>query len=158
MDLIEINEKLMNSILNDQEIIDWCEDNYSKTPLLLIGYDPEDPPGRKESPCIAMVPVVKKIDLQDTHKRATFAFLCNVYNNSKITGENYVKYIGEQHAEEFRQLTQSAIVRAIDEVKLLQVDQLEIDYDSMNEPPNYGIVMGVSLREKQYNNRTNLYE
>ncbi len=147
MDVVKIIDTLKFGIANDEAISVWCQAKYGKEHTVFVGNDPEKPVQKSECPCVIMYPVIKKIDRADDYKIHGFGVTCQIFERDKQEIDNICEYVGLRLVEQFRKLTENAIVEASKDFDSTLIQSLYIDYSDIDDHPYYLSSIGIEFNE-----------
>lgn len=108
----EILQKLRDVLVEDADIVKWCQETYGKQHQVYLGINNEDPPAQDKYPIIALFFASRKNSANVPVIGYSVELAVCVSDEGILKNGNSVTYIGLLRVAEFRELAEAAISKS----------------------------------------------
>jgi len=142
----EITEFIADKVLASQDVKNFCQTNFGKQLLVMIGVDNNNPPSEAELPCLIVEPTVKNIGSNDTMFDYEIALHIGIKGSEKPTViGNKVTYDGVYTVEELGNLIVELIKTEFATNTNMDTFDVVFYQDAINAFPTYSGVVLASM-------------
>ena len=112
MNLTDYKNSVVLSIRSNVELETWCQDKYNKGVAVFVGVDDEDPPGKKEAPCVELFIPGKHTGSGAPVKEYQVGVVCTIFDEDDVShGDELIfEKAGVDRLEAFRIMVQDIMV------------------------------------------------
>lgn len=155
MDINNIVDIMVNAMVADSSILNWCNNKYSSPHTIYKGIDLRKPPPQEDYPCIHIWPMAKNVGYDLKKKAHTIGVVCGLYDETITTTTDtnevvFKKYQGIEYIEDFRYLVETAITAELEsnvDTLELFIDSVAIEYENIESFPFFLAINIFELNE-----------
>jgi hypothetical protein len=103
----------LNAVAADSAVQAFCQAAYGRAPVLMYGFDAENPPDQGSYPLVAVTEVVRSASLARNAAEYTVGLIVAVNNDTVATAAGLTTYQGMADAGDLAELVEAAVVAVL---------------------------------------------